>query len=83
MILYAGKEVLERSSRASVKTISVPVSSAMAPAFRIFVYHVTQNFEIISDSLTIPVDGISRHKVVCQCVILALMVIIVLLYFYL
>ncbi|KAK3858623.1 hypothetical protein Pcinc_035182 [Petrolisthes cinctipes] len=63
MILYAGQEVLDRTSRASVKTMSVPVSSAMAPAFRIFVYHITQNYEIISDSLTIPVDGISRHKV--------------------
>ena len=63
MILFAGKEVLDTTSRASVKTISVPVSSEMAPAFRIFVYHLTQTHEIISDVITIPVDGISRHKV--------------------
>ncbi|MPC34052.1 CD109 antigen [Portunus trituberculatus] len=62
MILFAGKEVLDTTSRASVKTMSVPVSSEMAPAFRIFVYHLTQTQEIISDCITIPVDGISRHK---------------------
>ncbi|KAK8389963.1 hypothetical protein O3P69_012881 [Scylla paramamosain] len=62
MILFAGKEVLDTTSRASVKTMSVPVSSEMAPAFRIFVYHLTQTHEIISDCITIPVDGISRHK---------------------
>ncbi|XP_047481542.1 CD109 antigen-like [Penaeus chinensis] len=63
MILYAAKEVLERTSRASVKTVSVPVSSEMAPAFKIIVYTTTPNHDIISDSLTMPVDGISRHKV--------------------
>lgn len=63
MILYAGLEVLDRTSRASVKTVSIPVSSEMAPAFKIVVYHLTQSNEIISDSLTIPVDGISSHKV--------------------
>ncbi|XP_069938701.1 CD109 antigen [Cherax quadricarinatus] len=63
MILYAAKEVLDRTSRASVRTVSVPVSSEMAPAFKIIVYHLTHSYEIISDSLTVPVDGISRHKV--------------------
>ncbi|KAG0724718.1 CD109 antigen [Chionoecetes opilio] len=62
MILFAAMEVLDTTSSASVKTISVPVSSEMAPAFRIFVYHLTQSHEIISDSITIPVNGISRHK---------------------
>ena len=63
MILYEGKEVMDKTSRASVKTLSVPVSAEMAPAFKIVVYTITQNNEIISDALTMPVDGISRHKV--------------------
>ncbi|XP_050698378.1 CD109 antigen-like isoform X1 [Eriocheir sinensis] len=63
MILFAGKEVLPTFNRASVKTLSIPVSSEMAPAFKIFVYHVTQTHEIISDAITIPVDGVSKHKV--------------------
>ncbi|XP_068210039.1 CD109 antigen-like [Palaemon carinicauda] len=63
MILYAGQEVLDKISRNSVKTVSVPVSSEMAPAFKIVVYHLTQSYEVIADSLTMPVDGISSHKV--------------------
>ncbi|KAL7646788.1 UNVERIFIED_CONTAM: hypothetical protein RMT77_002043 [Armadillidium vulgare] len=63
MILYAARENIDSSSQASVKTISIPVSSEMAPSFTIVVYYMTQENEIISDSLTVPVDSISRHKV--------------------
>ncbi|KAB7502079.1 Antigen [Armadillidium nasatum] len=63
MILYASRENIDSSSQASVKTISIPVSSEMAPSFTIVVYYMTQENEIISDSLTVPVDSISRHKV--------------------
>lgn len=64
MILYAARENIDSSSQASVKTISIPVSSEMAPSFTIVVYYMTQENEIISDSLTVPVDSISRHKVI-------------------
>ncbi|XP_076046263.1 CD109 antigen-like [Oratosquilla oratoria] len=62
MILYAGLEEMETEHRSSVKTISVPVSSEMAPAFKIVVYTVTQHNEVIADALTVPVDGISSLK---------------------
>lgn len=50
-------------SQESLKTISVPVSTEMAPSFTILVYFMTQEHEIIADSVTVPVDSISRHKV--------------------
>ncbi|CAL4102803.1 unnamed protein product [Meganyctiphanes norvegica] len=61
MILYAGMEVVKDG--ASVKTLSLPISTEMAPAFKVVVYHVTQEREIITDVVTVPVDGISRHNV--------------------
>ncbi|KAK7085756.1 hypothetical protein SK128_008452, partial [Halocaridina rubra] len=63
MILFAGKEYLDKTSTSSVRTVSVPVSAEMAPAFKIVVYYLTQNHEVIADCLTMPVDGISTHKV--------------------
>lgn len=69
MILLAGKEVLDHTLQANIKTMSVPVSSEMAPAFTMVVYHFAQNNEVISDTITIPVDKITQHKVyilICQ-----------------
>lgn len=63
MILLTGKEVLDHSTQANIKTMSVPVSSEMAPSFTMVVYHFAKNDEIISDAITIPVDNISQHKV--------------------
>ncbi|XP_050713228.1 CD109 antigen-like isoform X2 [Eriocheir sinensis] len=62
MILFTGKEVLDHSTHASIKTMSVPVSSEMAPAFTMLVYHFAQNAEVISDSIIIPVDNISQQR---------------------
>lgn len=63
LILLAGKEVFDSTTHASIKTMSIPVSSEMAPAFTMVVYYFTQNDEVISDTITIPVDNISQHKV--------------------
>lgn len=63
MVLLAGKEVLDHTTQASIKTMSVPVSSEMAPAFTMVVYHFAQNDEVISDAITIPVDKITQQKV--------------------
>ncbi|KAK8397835.1 hypothetical protein O3P69_004559 [Scylla paramamosain] len=63
MILFAGKEVLDGTIHANIKTMSVPVSTEMVPSFTMVVYHFGQNSEVISDSITIPVNEISQHKV--------------------
>lgn len=63
MILLAGKEVLDHTTHASIKTMSVPVSSEMAPAFTMVVYHIAQKGDVISDAITIPVDNISHQRV--------------------
>lgn len=63
MILFSAKEVIEHATQASLKTLSVPVSSEMTPAFTMVVYHFAQNDEVISDSITIPVDNISQQRV--------------------
>lgn len=63
MILYAGKEVFDHTTQARIKTMSVPVSLEMVPAFSVVVYHFAQNDEVISDSIIIPVNSFSYHKV--------------------
>lgn len=64
MILFAGKEVLDDTIHTNIKTMSVPVSTEMVPSFTMVVYHFGQNNEVISDSITIPVNEISKHKVI-------------------
>lgn len=39
------------------------VSPEMAPAATIMVYHVSKYMEVVADSLTFPVNGISRNNV--------------------
>ena len=63
MIMFAGKEVLDHTIQANIKTMSVPVSSEMVPAFTMVVYHYGQNDEIVSDSIIVPVNKFSQHKV--------------------
>ena len=61
LLLYASQEQL-RPPGVSVHTLSLPVSAQMAPTFKVLVYHVTDDGELLSDAITLPVDGIgSRH----------------------
>nr|BAR45625.1 macroglobulin complement-related 1 [Scolopendra japonica] len=62
IIVASGREEMEAVMQ-SIKTFAVPVSSEMAPSCRIIVYHVTKDGEVLSDSLVIPIDVISRHKI--------------------
>lgn len=58
IILVAGRE--EMSSM--LKTFTFTVSSEMAPSATIVVYDIAPGGEVVADSLTFPVDGISRNN---------------------
>ena len=59
VILLSGAEIME----SSIRTFAVSVSSEMAPAATIVVYHVSKYNQVVADSLAFPVNGISRNNV--------------------
>lgn len=69
IILLAGDETMQNS----IRTFAVPLSAEMAPAATIVVYQVGRYGDVVADSLTFPVNGISRNNVrtisppVCAC----------------
>ncbi|KAI1297215.1 Antigen -like protein [Halotydeus destructor] len=58
MILLTGRE--EMSS--SIMTFAITLSSEMAPSSTIVIYDIARGGDVIADSLTFPVDGISRNN---------------------
>lgn len=58
MILLTGRE--EMSS--SIKTFAVSLSAEMAPSSSIVIYDIARGGDVTVDSLTFPVDGISRNN---------------------
>ena len=58
IILMAGREEMT----SMLKTFSFSVSSEMAPTSTIIVYDIVPGGEVITDSLTFSVDGISRNN---------------------
>ncbi|GIZ00393.1 CD109 antigen [Caerostris extrusa] len=58
IILLAGQETMS----ASIKTFAVSLSPEMAPTSTIVVYSVAREGEVVVDSLTFPVDGISKNN---------------------
>lgn len=46
-----------------ISTMSIPLSAEMAPVATIIVWHLGTYGEVAVDSLTFPVNGISRNKV--------------------
>lgn len=59
-ILLTGQEVTHAST---IRTFAVTLSAEMAPAATILVYHVGKFGDVVADSLTFPVNGISRNNV--------------------
>lgn len=47
----------------TIRTFAVPLSAEMAPVATAVVYHVGHHGDVIADSLTFPVNGISRNNV--------------------
>lgn len=60
VILVTGQEVTHAST---IQTFAVTLSAEMAPAATIVVYHVGKFGDVVADSLTFPVNGISRNNV--------------------
>lgn len=59
IILVASQE----TTTSSVYTFSVTLSAEMAPSATIVIYHVGKFGDVLADSLTFPVNGISRNNV--------------------
>lgn len=59
IILHASQEIMKNN----IRTFAVTLSAEMAPAATVLVYHIGRYGDIITDSLTFPVNGISRNNV--------------------
>ncbi|XP_031826835.1 macroglobulin complement-related [Nomia melanderi] len=57
-ILLTGQDDMQHN----IKTFAVPISAEMAPVSTILVYHVGQYANVVADSLTFSVNGISRNN---------------------
>ncbi len=58
IVLLTGSQ----SSSPSVTTLAIPLSAEMAPVATVVIYHVAKYGEVVADSLTFPVNGISRNN---------------------
>ncbi|XP_034950028.1 CD109 antigen [Chelonus insularis] len=58
IILLSGQDIME----SDIRTFSIPLSPDMAPVATAVVYHVGKYGEVIADSLTIPINGISGNN---------------------
>ena len=62
IILINGEEKMQTT----IRTFAVTLSAEMAPVATVVVYHVGRYGDIVADSLTFPVNGISRNNVSCS-----------------
>ncbi|KAF7989441.1 hypothetical protein HCN44_008115 [Aphidius gifuensis] len=58
MIVLSGQDIMQPD----IRTFSIPLSPEMAPVATAVVYHVGRYGDVVADSLTIPVNGISRNN---------------------
>lgn len=58
IILLSGEDNMQHN----VKTFAIPLSPEMAPVATAVVYYVGRYGEVVADSLTFPVNGISRNN---------------------
>lgn len=59
IILHSSQEIMTNN----IRTFAVTLSAEMAPAATVVVYTLARHGDIIADSLTFPVNGISRNNV--------------------
>lgn len=58
IVLVTGEEIMNTQ----VRTMAISLSAEMAPVATIVIWHVGMYGEVTADSLTFPVNGISRNK---------------------
>lgn len=58
IVLVTGQEIIS----GGVRTLSITLSAEMAPTATIVVWHIGRYGKVIADSLTFPVNGISRNN---------------------
>lgn len=65
VILSKGNILLasQETTFSSIYTFAVTLSAEMSPSATIVVYHVGRFGDVLADSLTFPVNGISRNNV--------------------
>ncbi|KAG7158739.1 C-type lectin-like 8, partial [Homarus americanus] len=63
VVIYNGREPILDHSIPTVTTFSLPASTDMSPAANILVWVVTQDGQLVSHALLVPVDPLGRHKV--------------------
>ncbi|PSN51286.1 hypothetical protein C0J52_05303, partial [Blattella germanica] len=61
-LLYSEQQIVE-SNGPTITTFALPISPSMAPGFRLLVYHVLLNGELLADSTFVPVDGFNGFNV--------------------
>lgn len=59
----AGEQKVE-SPAPTTTTFALPIDPNMAPGFRLLVYHVTLNSELVADSVFVPVIGFNGYEVI-------------------
>ena len=59
IILLNGEEKMQTT----IRTFAIALSAEMAPVATVLVYQVGRYGDIVTDSLTFPVNGISRNNV--------------------
>lgn len=59
IILLAGQENMQNT----IRTFAITLSAEMAPVATVVVYNIDRRSEVVADSLTFPVNGVSRNNV--------------------
>lgn len=62
-MVYSGREPVGDLTPPTVTTFSLPASAEMTPAARILVWTVTQDGQVVSHALAVPVNPLGRHEV--------------------
>ncbi|KAK4320554.1 hypothetical protein Pmani_008591 [Petrolisthes manimaculis] len=63
VVLHSGREPVGDLTPPTVTTFSLPASAEMAPAADIVVWVVTQDGQVVSHALAVPVNPLGRHEV--------------------
>lgn len=59
IVLHSTQEIMTNN----IRTFAVTLSAEMAPAATVIVWTLARHGDVIADSLTFPVNGISRNNV--------------------